>query len=170
MDIRGASLRQIVRDIWSNKPLAITLLVGVAAVIYILYKNGGLTAPTATSTSTPTGTTTFNNSYTQVISSGPTPPAPAPGSPAPAPMRVQTVFPAPKGSLQGPSGAGKGDTNWWAYTIPARGATLDSIAKMAKWTVPQLVNYRNNASIFAQMGIDTTNPNSVVPGGWVISV
>ncbi len=161
-------IKQIAHDLWRDKPLAITLLVGVAALLYILYKNsnGGAFTAAQPTVGAP-GTTTFNNSYTQVISNGN---APAPGSPAPANTRTQTVFPAPKGSLAGPSGAGKGDTNWWAYMVPPRGATLASIAQLAKWSVPQVVNYRNNASIFAQMGIDTTNPNSVVPGGWVISV
>ncbi len=164
-------IKQIASDLWRDKPLAITLLVGVAALLYMLYKNSNGAAFTAAqpTVGAPTGTNTFNNTYTQVIASG-NAPAPAPGSPAPAQTRTQTVFPAPKGSLSGPSGAGKGDTNWWAYMIPSRGSTLASIAQMAKWSVPQVVNYRNNASIFAQMGIDTTNPNSVVPGGLVISV
>ncbi|SRR5579885_2015255 len=178
MDMNGgASVKQIVRDLWSNKPLAITLLVGAAAVGYMLYKNSNGTAfvaPVGAATTPGTGST-FSSSYTQIINP-PTSQPPSPGTPAPPTTyaRIQTIFPAPKGSLSAAQhGAGKGDTNWWAYNTPAGGVTLANLAKFArinKGSIPSLVNYRNNANIFAQMGVDTTNPNSVVPGGWVISV
>lgn len=188
MDLPHASAKQLFKDLWSNKPVFFTVLAIVAIGLYLLWKNTGssvFTAPTSTNTPTsPTGIPlgnfyTYNTSITETNtnpSQGPKPPVPFPWPKPPPPPpkppdKIQTVFPAPKGSLHpSPPGAGNGDTNFWVWTITPN-QTLASATKFAKWnSISQLVSYRNNRDIFTQMGIDVTNGNAPLLAGWQISV
>jgi hypothetical protein len=200
-----SGIEQDIKRLWkTNKILFIVIVGGIAAVIYLVYKNGtnAFVATTTGTVASPTGTDAaglspaISNSYTSLTYTGiPVPIAPKPGGPRPTPppppiavgpnpppqppppnqpppTRVQTIFPAPKGSLKWPQAAGNNDTNWWSYTVGPN-QTLGQLAKSYKignGDPSYLVNYRNNRDIFNQMGIDVSNTNAPVLPGWIISV
>lgn len=118
--------------------------------------NNTSTSNVHTSTNTKTSTTTTNQSVT------------------PTPIATKAIIlPAATGSLNGTThSAGKGDTNFWVYTVAA-GQTIASVtSKVANWggKWQQLVNYRNNAAILQSVGVNISNPNSAIPAGTLISV
>ena len=192
-------MKELWKDLWKDKPLLITLGVGLVAVLYILYRSNSanVVAPsggTGTSTGdgsipniTPVASGGGNGTYveesysyyapasntsttTSTITNPPAPTAP--------PVTIKPVAtpkiiaPAAKGSLNGTQkSAGKSDTNFWVYTVPA-GATIASLTQFAKWgsNTSQLTNYRNNLQILQAAGVNTSNPLAPVPAGLKISV
>lgn len=112
-----------------------------------------------TTTNTKTITKTSTSTSTQSVV--PTPP-----------KTIGTVLPAARGLLNNTNySAGKGDTNFWVYTVPA-GSTIASVTRFAKWgtATGQFVNYRNNAAVLKSVGVDINNPNAVIPAGTQVSV
>lgn len=169
----------VIKELWKDKPLFIAVAVGLIAVIYIVYKNGGggsAVAPVSSSANS-AGTTTspgggysggtlveesyYNNQPTTTTITNPV---------STTPVLPQILTPAKKGTL-GKMGAGKGDTNFWVYTVPS-GQTLTSIAQFAKWgnDYAKLANYRNNLQILQAAGVNTSNPYAPVPAGLQLSV
>lgn len=175
-----------IEKLWDkNRPLFIAIVVAIGVVAYVVYKRTQAslvpilpTTPAAAPASSVGPGGTFINTYdTTTINNPPAPPTPGPRQPPPPPPPpprkgpVQTVFPAPKGTLHpSPPGAGNNDTNWYPAVIPARMTLQQAAMQMAKWSsATQLYNYRNNAAIFAQMGV-ANNPGAMVVPGWSISV
>jgi len=180
------SIKEVGSDLWKNKPLAITVAVGLVIVVFLIIKHNkaGLIAPDATPTSDTAGN--FNTPLMpQIYINTPGISVPAPGvtiSPSqPAKYmppatdtpvaKRQTVFPAPKGSLSTVQhGAGKGDTHWHAYEIK-KGDTLKSISSKVSYAHPHdLSLFRNNRQILWNMGVDPTQFNMPLLPGWVISI
>lgn len=166
----------VLEDLWDNKPLLITVLVAVVAVVFLLH--GAANKPPSVSSSTsgdgsgtvPGGSgyggtyvdeSFLSNTYT---TTGITPTASTPA------FSPSILKPAAKGTL-GVKGAGKKDTNFWVYTVPS-GATLTSLAQFARWgsDYNKLANYRNNADILKAAGVDVNNPYATVPTGLQLSV
>ena len=166
----------VLEDLWDNKPLLITVLVAVVAVVFLLHgaanKSSAISTPASGdgSGTVPGGSglagtyvdeSYLSNTYTTTSI------APPISTPAFSPSILK---PAPKGTL-GTKGAGKSDTNFWVYTVPT-GATLTSLAQFARWgsDYSKLANYRNNADILKAAGVDTSNPYATVPTGLQLSV
>lgn len=165
----------VLKDLWEDKPLFITVVAALAGILYILYKSNHANVvvqpaapvenPLASGGVAP-GTfveeSYYNNTSTTVNN-------PAPVS-VPTPVLPKIIKPAPARSL-GAKGAGKGDTNFWVYTVPA-GTTLTSLAEFARWGTDyvKLANYRNNLEILQAAGVNTSNPFAPVPAGLQISV
>lgn len=164
----------VLKDLWKDKPLFITLAVGVVAVIYILWKNNQANVVAPVSATDPTAQVSTGGGGTYVQDSysyyAPTSNSSTITNPTPTPVTAPTptIVPVAK---KGTSTAGKKDTNWWTYTVPA-GATLTSLAQFAKWGSDwqKLVHYRNNLQILQAAGVNTSNPFAMVPAGTQISV
>jgi hypothetical protein len=178
-------MSEILKDLWKDKPLLIAVVVGVAGIVYILYKsqNGGAVAAADTTNSAAgTGSTQtypvspaatyVEESYYAPTTTTSTSTSTSTQSIVPKPTKsVPTLItPAAKGTL-GSTGAGKGDTNYWVYTVPP-GSTLLSLAQFAKWgnNATKLANYRNNSQILQAAGVNISNPLAPVPSGLQISV
>jgi len=66
MNSPSADLKQIARDIWSNKPVFFVLLALAGVIVYMLYQQGQQTAPSVAGTpANPTGNTIMD-SYTTI--------------------------------------------------------------------------------------------------------
>lgn len=167
----------VLEDLWENKPLLITVLVAVVAIVFLLHgaanKTQSVGQPSSgNGTSTvPGGTSGYGGTYVDesflsntYTTTGITPPASTPA------FSPSILKPAAKGTL-GTKGAGKKDTNFWVYTVPS-GATLTSLAQFARWgsDYSKLANYRNNADILKAAGVDVNNPYATVPTGLQLSV
>jgi hypothetical protein len=168
----------VLKDLWKDKPLFITVVVALAGVLYLVYKSNASNsvAPVSSATTTngsatstgsgsPGGTyveeSYYNNSPTTTTTTT---------TPSTTPVLPTILSPAAKGTL-GKYGAGKNDTNFWVYTVPA-GATLTSLAQFANWgsDYTKLANYRNNLQILQAAGVNTSNPYAPVPAGLKLSV
>lgn len=172
------SIKDIVGSIWhNNRPLAIAIFVILGVVVFIIYKKSQTPSslPLANAAATPTGPVGQGGTYTNIfetitktINPPPNPVGPPIPPPPPRPGIVQTVYPAPKGTLH--PGAGNGDTNWFPKIIPSSMTLQQAASQLANWSSSsQLYNYRNNAAIFSQMGVPNSPTAKVVPG-WTISV
>lgn len=92
------SFKDIVKDIWSNKPVAFTLLALIGVGIYLLWKQGQANAPAVAGSSTnPTGNT-ITDTYITVTKNMQSTPGPVgpPGPPGP-PGPTQPAPPQPPG-------------------------------------------------------------------------
>lgn len=175
-------MNEVLKDIWKDKPLLIAVVVGVGAIIYILYQNQNSSAVGSSANAAgDTGTQTYpvvpaatyvESSYYAPTTTNTTSTSTTTQSVLPTPTRStpSIIAPAARGTL-GKAGAGKGDTNFWVYSVPA-GSTLLSIAQFAKWgnDTNKLANYRNNMQILKAAGVNTSNPLAQVPAGLQISV
>lgn len=179
----------VLKDLWEDKPLFITVVVGILGLLYILYKSNhaNVMAPVPADTGTSTGAGSvapgtfveesyYNNVSTTTTNTNPPHPPQWTHGPSPVPIPVPVlptiIKPVPKGSLKGkPGSAGKGDTNFWVYTVPA-GATIMSVNEFAKWGTNWhlLLNYRNNKQILEAAGVNTANPYALIPTGLKLSV
>ena len=165
----------VLEDLWDNKPLLITVVVAVLAVVFMLHgamaAKSGVSAPTSSGdgTSTVPGGGGYGGTYIEESYENYHPTTVTPG-PSGSAFTPSIVKPAAKGSL-GSKGAGKKDTNFWVYTVPS-GATLTSLAQFARWgsDYSKLANYRNNADILKAAGVDINNPYATVPSGLQLSV
>lgn len=180
-------MSELLKDLWKDKPLLIAVVVGVGAIIYILIKeqqNSAVAAAGTTNSTAGTGTTQtypaspaatyVEESYYAPTTTNTTNTSTSTTSQSVVPVPTKTtpsiIKPAARGTL-GSAGAGKGDTNFWVYTVPA-GSTLLSLAQFAKWgnDTNKLANYRNNAQILKAAGVNISNPLAPVPAGLQISV
>jgi hypothetical protein len=178
-------MSEVFKDLWKDKPLLIAVVVGVGTVLYLLYQsqqNSAVAAADATNSAAGTGSTQtypaspaatyVEESYYAPTTTTSTSTSTSTQSVTPKPTKsVPTLItPAAKGTL-GSAGAGKGDTNFWVYTVPP-GSTLLSLAQFAKWgnNATKLANYRNNAQILQAAGVNISNPLAPVPAGLQISV
>jgi hypothetical protein len=167
----------ILKDLWKDKPLFITVVVALAGILYLVYKsnNNGGVAPTSTATTTngsatSTGSGSPGGTYVEESYYNNSPTTTTTTSTSTTPVLPTILSPAAAGTL-GKYGAGKNDTNFWVYTVPA-GATLTSLAQFAKWgsDYTKLANYRNNLQILQAAGVNTSNPYAPVPAGLKLSV
>lgn len=167
------SPKDLVGDLWKNKPLFITVLVGLAAVAYIIYRqNTSSTASTTASSTTPTtsGGTFIEDSYPVFVpvstttSSGASTPVASTGNGTPIPT------PTPTPSTGGPSGIfyAKGSS---ATPTPAVGSRITVSAWPAQtstlWGIAEKA-YGNGAlwpQIYtANKSTIGSNPNLLKPG------
>lgn len=180
-------MNEVLKDLWKDKPLLIAVVVGVGAIVYILIQNqqgSAVAAANTTNSAAGTGSTQtypaspaatyVEESYYAPTTTSTTNTSTSTTSqsikPTPTKSVPTLITPAAKGTL-GSAGAGKGDTNFWVYTVPA-GSTLLSLAQFAKWgnNATKLANYRNNSQILQAAGVNITNPLAPVPAGLQISV
>jgi hypothetical protein len=169
---------KVLKDLWEDKPMLIVTVVGLGVLLYVLYKSNSsnVVAPAASdatgqaSGGGPSGTF-VEESYSLYAPTTSTTTTSA-ATPIAAPVLPSIVSPAGKGKLKGTvKTAGKGDTNFGIYTVPA-GSTLLSLAHHANWgnDTVKLANYRNNLQILQAAGVNTANPLAPVPTGLRISV
>lgn len=164
----------VLEDLWDNKPLLITVVVAVLAVVFMLHGAMAAKSGVSASASSGDGSSTvpgggYAGTYIEESYENYHPTTVTPG-PSGSAFTPSIVKPAAKGSL-GSKGAGKKDTNFWVYTVPS-GATLTSLAQFARWgsDYSKLANYRNNADILKAAGVDINNPYATVPSGLQLSV
>ena len=141
---------------------------------YYNYQNNSNNPIHSSSSSTSSNTTNTSNVNVHTTTNNKTSTSTTTQSSTPTPVTTKAkVLPAATGSLNGTThSAGKGDTNFWVYSVAA-GSTIASVtSKIANWggKWQQLVNYRNNAAILQSVGVDISNPNSAIPAGTLISV
>lgn len=109
------TIKELGRDLWKNKPMLIAVVIGLIAVIYIIYKNSGgaaITAPasaTDTSAAGPSSGTLVQDAYYQgasgpVGAQGPAGPAGPAGVAGPIgqPPKVAPMVSQPTTGLLGP--------------------------------------------------------------------
>lgn len=130
MKQQPASLEEIGRSIYANKPIFYTLLIGGGIGLYLAYRHfatGSTPAPVVPSSmpasNTPSGNT-YANTYTTVTTTGayePVSPAP-PSTTTPAPQPGPIVAPpAPQGSLPPkPGGIISQHGSLWTYGNPPK--------------------------------------------------
>ncbi len=74
------SAKDVLKDLWKDKPLLIAVVVAILIVLYLVYKysQSSILAPAAAAAATPTGNTIYNSysTSTKTVSSAPAPPAP----------------------------------------------------------------------------------------------
>ena len=87
MESPHEATKDLLKDLWKDKPLLITLVIGVIIVIYLVYKNSQasvIAPPAASGTTTPTGGTFYNTYSTHdVTRTGGTPSPHQPPAPPP---------------------------------------------------------------------------------------
>lgn len=163
MDFSPADL---VKDLWRNKPLFIAVIVGLAAVVYLIYKNASNTTSSATTTApTTSGGTFIEDSYPVYVpvstttNTGASMPVASTGNGTPTPLPGPRSFgPNPN---QGTSQTGTVQTTTTVAVTawPSQTSTLWGIAEKvygngALW--PQI--YAANKSIIG------SNPNALKTG------
>jgi hypothetical protein len=146
MDELGTSLKDIWRILWHNKPLLIALLAIIAVGIYLLYKNGMLTAPqpTDTTASGDSGVATVLGLPGPIGATGATGPTGAPGLPGL--PGTPGGFPLPPRPIFGPKPPiAKGPPQMKTYLVVV-GDTLNGVARKMGETAKDVWN-DNRATI-----------------------